>query len=72
MGGGGGGYTVLGTRRTIMILVCSHFARTFEWLDDRKVSKKLTKVPAKQFIDTALSHIQKQLRDETIFPTKFG
>ena len=46
--------------------------RTFEWLDDRKVSKKLTKVPAKQFIDTALSQIQKQLRDESIFPTKFG
>ena len=50
----------------------SHAHRTFEWLDDRKVSKKMTKVPAKQFIDTALSQIQKQLRDETIFPTKFG
>lgn len=45
---------------------------TFEWLDDRKVSKKMTRVPAKQFIDTALSQIQKQLRDESIFPTKFG
>ena len=50
----------------------THTHRTFEWLDDRKVSKKMTKVPAKQFIDTALSQIQKQLRDESIFPTKFG
>ncbi len=47
--------------------------RTFEWLDDKKgSSKKLGKTPAKQFIDTSLSQIHKQLEDETIFPTKFG
>lgn len=43
---------------------------TFEWLEDRKSRK--TKLPAKQFIDASLSHIQKLLQDEKIFPTKFG
>ena len=46
--------------------------RTFEWLDDKKGSKKLSKIPAKQFIDVSLTQIQKQLEDEAIFPTKFG
>lgn len=46
--------------------------RTFEWLDEKKGSRKLTKVPAMQFIDASLTQIQKQLRDERVFPTKFG
>lgn len=57
------------------MLLIPHFlnCRTFEWLDDKKgSSKKLSKTPAKQFIDTSLTQIQKQLEDETIFPTKFG
>lgn len=44
---------------------------TFEWLEDKKSSKK-TKLPAKQYMDSALSQIQKQLQNEEIFPTKFG
>ena len=48
-------------------------SRAFEWLDDKKgSSKKLSKTPAKLFIDTSLTQIQKQLEDETVFPTKFG
>lgn len=48
-----------------------HHNRSFDWLEDRKGSKK-TRLPAKQFIDTSLAQIQRQLRDEQIFPTKFG
>jgi MOB kinase activator 1 len=44
----------------------------FEWLDERRGGKRLTKLPARQFIDTALTYIQKQLQDESLFPTKFG
>ncbi len=29
-------------------------------------------MPAKQFIDSSLTQIHKQLEDESIFPTKFG
>ena len=46
--------------------------RAFDWLDDRRGGKRLTKLPARQFIDTALTYIQKQLQDESLFPTKFG
>jgi MOB kinase activator 1 len=44
----------------------------FDWLDERRGGKRLTKLPARQFIDTALTYIQKQLQDESLFPTKFG
>ena len=47
-------------------------ARAFDWLDERRGGKRLTKLPARQFIDTALTYIQKQLQDESLFPTKFG
>ncbi len=53
-----------------MTVTC--FPRTFEWLDDKKGNKKSTRVPAKQFIDSSLTQIHKQLQDERIFPTKFG
>ena len=46
--------------------------RAFDWLDDRRGGKRLTKLPARQFIDTALTYIQEQLQDESLFPTKFG
>ena len=46
--------------------------RAFDWLDERRGGKRLTKLPARQFIDTALTYIQKQLQDESLFPTKFG
>ena len=52
--------------------LCCILCRTFEWLDDKKGGKKSTRVPAKQFIDSSLTQIQKQLQDERIFPTKFG
>ena len=45
--------------------------RSFDWLEDKKGSKK-TRLPAKQFIDTSLAQIQRQIRDEQTFPTKFG
>ena len=45
--------------------------RSFDWLEDKKGSKK-TRLPAKQFIDTSLAQIQRQIRDERTFPTKFG
>lgn len=45
---------------------------SFDWLDDRRGGKRLTKLPARQYIDTALTYIQKQLQDESLFPTKFG
>lgn len=40
-------------------------------MDTEKRTKK-SKMHAKQFIDTVMTNIQKQLRDERIFPTKFG
>ena len=43
---------------------------TYEWQDSK--NKKHVKLPAKQYIDSALSNIQKQLCEESIFPTKFG
>jgi len=43
---------------------------TYEWQDSK--NKKHVKLPAKQYIDSALSNIQKQLCEEAIFPTKFG
>jgi hypothetical protein len=49
------------------MLVC--FDRVFE-LDPEK--KKKTKMHAKQYIDTVMLNIQKQLGDEKLFPTKFG
>lgn len=52
--------------------VMSAGKETFDWLDDRKGKAKSTRVPAKQFINSALTQIQEQLRDEEIFPTKFG
>ena len=45
--------------------------RTFDWLEERRSGRR-TKLPAKQFIDTALSQIQKHFQNEDIFPTKFG
>ena len=61
---------------SLLIICVSHTrpsSRSFEWLDDKKgSSKKLSKTPAKLFIDTSLTQIQKQLEDETVFPTKFG
>ncbi len=60
---------MLAVKHAHILLIC----RTFEWLDERKgSSKKLSKTPAKQFIDSSLTQIQKQLEDESIFPTKFG
>ena len=46
------------------------FYSTYEWQDGK--NKRHTKLPAKEYIDSALTMIQKQLQDETIFPTKFG
>jgi len=55
----------------LIYVLYPHHNRSFDWLEDRKGSKK-TRLPAKQFIDTSLAQIQRQLRDEQIFPTKFG
>jgi hypothetical protein len=44
-------------------------SQVFE-LDPEK--KKKTKMHAKQYIDTVMLNIQKQLGDEKLFPTKFG
>ena len=57
---------------TVTTVICLLYIRTFDWLDDRRGGKRLTKLPARQFIDTALTYIQKQLQDESLFPTKFG
>lgn len=43
--------------------------RQYLWVDDRG---KRSKLPATQYIDYALTHIQKTVKDENIFPTKFG
>ena len=52
-----------------VIIVCP-LCSTYEWQDSK--NKKHVKLPAKQYIDSALSNIQKQLCEEAIFPTKFG
>ena len=44
--------------------------RVYELDLDKK--KKQAKMHAKQYIDTVMMNIQKQLGDEQIFPTKFG
>ena len=44
--------------------------RVYEIDLDKK--KKQAKMHAKQYIDTVMMNIQKQLSDEQIFPTKFG
>ena len=44
-------------------------SRTFEIESDKK---KKAKMHAKQYIDTVMTNIQKQLENEHIFPTKFG
>lgn len=43
--------------------------QTFEIESDKK---KKAKMHAKQYIDTVMTNIQKQLENEHIFPTKFG
>lgn len=43
--------------------------RQYLWVDER--GKRL-KLPAPQYIDYALTHTQKTVNDESIFPTKFG
>ena len=58
-------FTVLYTK----FYVCFH--RVYE-LDTDKDKKKKIKMHAKQYIDTAMMNIQKQLGDEQLFPTKFG
>lgn len=45
------------------------FLRVFELDIDKK---KKAKMHAKQYIDTVMANIQKQLSDEQTFPTKFG
>ena len=56
---------------TCMFVPLLSSPRSFDWLEDKKGSKK-TRLPAKQFIDTSLAQIQRQIRDEQTFPTKFG
>ena len=54
----------------VMTSVCVYSCSTYEWQDSK--NKKHVKLPAKQYIDSVLSNIQKQLCEESIFPTKFG
>lgn len=43
--------------------------RQFQWVDDKG---KRNKLPAPQYIDFALTYIQRTVNDESVFPTKFG
>jgi hypothetical protein len=43
--------------------------RQFQWVDDKG---KRSKFPAPQYIDFALTYIQRTVNDESLFPTKFG
>jgi len=43
--------------------------RQYLWIDEK--SKRM-KLPAPQYIDYALTYTQKTVKDENIFPTKFG
>ena len=43
--------------------------RQFQWIDERG---KRTRLPAPQYIDFALTYIQRTVNDESVFPTKFG
>ena len=45
------------------------FFRQFLWYDDKGKKCKLT---APQYVDYITSSIQKEISDETVFPTKFG
>ena len=46
----------------------SHF-RQFLWYDDKGKKCKYT---APQYVDYITTYVQKQLSDETLYPTKFG
>ncbi len=52
-----------------VLLSCFVVTSSFDLESDKK---KKVKMHAKQYIDTVMSNIQKQIQDEQIFPTKFG
>lgn len=43
--------------------------RTYAWYDERG---KKTRVAAPQYVDYVMTHTQKTVNDETVFPTKYG
>ena len=53
----------------MLLSVILFVTSTFDFESDKK---KKVKMHAKQYIDTVMSNIQKQIQDEQIFPTKFG
>ena len=50
-------------------LWCNPF-RVYEWQETKSGRKQ--KLSARQYVDTAMSFVQKTMQDENIFPTKFG
>ena len=50
-------------------LCCNPF-RVYEWQETKSGRKQ--KLSARQYVDTAMSFVQKTMQDENVFPTKFG
>lgn len=51
------------------LYVLSVIYSQYFWYDDKG---KKTKHTAPQYIDYVMTHIQKVINDESVFPTKFG
>lgn len=45
------------------------FCRQFFWYDDKG---KKYKYSAPQYVDIVTTNIQREISDETVFPTKYG
>lgn len=50
--------------------VMSAGSQVYEWQETKSGRKQ--KLSARQYVDTAMSFVQKTMQDENIFPTKFG
>ena len=53
----------------IKMFILAAFCRIYLWYDDKG---KKTKLPAPQYIDMVMTMVQKQVFDESVFPTKYG
>ena len=53
----------------LLVLLCFGYFSSVQWVDDKNKKKSCS---APQYIDLVMSFTQRNLDDESIFPTKYG